>query len=394
MKILYPTLLALLAIVLIPPESSVAQCTCADGSTPSSITYSQYFDSITTTNSTITFPQFDPSIGQLTCLNLGDTVTTIVNYNLENDLDTATSYMFETYRRSQFTGPNSFFSSVISAPKDYGPYLLGPYDTSSTADQVNVGPDTVFYNNVHNQYTSSIAGFLGTGTVSFNYLTTSTFTILTGSDNAIIKLRAFTRLNVDLTYYWCPYAILGTNFTSFVLSQNGRDAVADWQVANFQPSTQYVLEVSTDGRNFQELSPGTPMENGTTAQFKENYTPAEGYSGYLFFRIKQTDPTGKYAYSSVKSLLFDQGARQIGMSFYPNPAVSGIQLQFLKNYGGNYLVEIINDAGQVIFTKNYSMTGPSSVNIQWPRKPAPGLYFLKVLDLNRSVQQVERLQIM
>ena len=37
-------------------------------------------------------------MGVLTCLRLSDTVTTVVNYNLENNLDTTEDYNFETYR--------------------------------------------------------------------------------------------------------------------------------------------------------------------------------------------------------------------------------------------------------------------------------------------------------
>ena len=66
-------------------QSSFAQCTCSDGSTPDSIKYNERFDSIVTTNTTISFPQFDPSIGVLTCFRLTDTVSTIVRYNLENE---------------------------------------------------------------------------------------------------------------------------------------------------------------------------------------------------------------------------------------------------------------------------------------------------------------------
>jgi Secretion system C-terminal sorting domain len=391
MKKFYPVLA--LVLIIFPHRKSFAQCTCSDGSTPDSITYSQYIDSITTTNSTITFPQFDPAVGQLTCLNLGDTVTTIVNYNLENDLDTATSYMFETYRRSQFTGPNGFFSSVISSPKDYGPYLLGPYDTSGTGDQVDVGPDTVFYNNVHNQYTASVSGFLGTGTVSFNYLTTSTFTILTGSDNAIIKLRAYTRLNVDLTYYWCPYTALGTDFTSFTLTQSGANILARWEIANYQSSQIYSLEVSQDGKNFIDEGVWQPEVQGSVADFFATYVPKDGFSGYLFIRVKQVNPSGHYSYSPVKTILVNPN-NMAGISFYPNPAVSGIQVQFLNKNGGQYMIEILNTAGQVIYNKKYSVAGNGNLNIQWSHNPQPGIYFLRVLDINNNTQQVEKLQIL
>ena len=75
---------------------------------PDSLAYEQYFDSIIATNTTITFPQFDPAMGVLNCIKLSDTVTTVVSYNLENDLSDSEDYIFETFRRSQFTGPGVF----------------------------------------------------------------------------------------------------------------------------------------------------------------------------------------------------------------------------------------------------------------------------------------------
>ncbi len=127
--------------------------------------YNQYYDSIISTNTAITFPKFNDTVGLLTCLRLSDTVTTVVNYNLENKLDTTEDYIFETYRRSQFTGPDGFFSSVLSPPKDYGPYTLGPYDPVGHDDEVNVGPDTVFNKNAHTQYFGGSSAYYGRETL-------------------------------------------------------------------------------------------------------------------------------------------------------------------------------------------------------------------------------------
>ena len=105
---------------------------------------------------------------------------------------------------------------MTSPPKDYGPFTLQPKD--SVGDNIDIGPDTTFNKRYHEQYASSDPAFYGTGTVDFNYLTTSTFTILTGSDNAIFKLRAYTRLDVKLVYYWCPVPGIGyTHLPIFLL---------------------------------------------------------------------------------------------------------------------------------------------------------------------------------
>ena len=184
-----------------PFQKILAQCTCSDGTTPDSLAYEKYFDSIIATNTSVAFPQFDPSMGIVSCIKLSDIVTTVVNYNLKNNLTDSEDYNFETYRRSQFTGPNGFLASITSPPRQYGPYTLAPYDSSGMDphDNISVGPDTTFNKKKFQKYISPSSAYYGTGTVAFNYLTTSTFTILTGSDNAIIKLQAYTRLDVTLT---------------------------------------------------------------------------------------------------------------------------------------------------------------------------------------------------
>ncbi len=390
LKKLYLIIFGALSIFL-TLQKSYAQCTCSDGSEPDSLEYTNYYDSIIATNTVISFPQFDPAMGVVKCIRLSDTVTTVVSYNLQNDLSYTEDYIFETYRRSQFTGPGGFFSSILSPPKNYGPYTLAPKD--SVGDNVDIGPDTVFNKRYHQQYASSDPAFYGTGTVNFNYLTTSTFTILTGSDNAIFKLRAYTRLFVKLTYYWCPAAILATHISGFNVFLKDDNVLIEWLVNDPDKGDKYEIEMSRDGRVFENLGEVKSGSAGTVAKYTYQYNVGEGFAGYLFFRVKKTNQSGKILYSQIRNTVLNKNTNT-KYSLYPNPSVSGVNIQFMKNGVGRYEVKMLNSTGQKVFEKKYSLNQNGSINIEWPQKPTPGVYYLKVKDLKTGLEETARLQVM
>ncbi len=88
--------------------------------------------------------------------------------------------------------------------------------------------------------------------------------------------------------------------------------------------------------------------------------------------------------------------RNLGVkySLYPNPSVSGVNIQFAKNTGGNYEVKLVNTTGQKIFEKKYSLNRDGFINIEWPQKPVPGIYYLKVKNLDTGVEETARLEVM
>lgn len=379
--------------ILFFSQGSLAQCTCAGGTKPDSVVFNQHFDSIIATNTTISFPKFDPTIGVLTCFRLSDTVTTVVNYNLQNNQPDTESYKFRTSRLSEFTGPNGFDSYANSPNKTYGPFILYPFHSPGNTDQIDIGPDTVFNKDYTTQYGTSSPEYYGAGNVDFNYLTTSTFTILTGSSNAIITLRAYTRLDMQLVYYWCPFSILATHLTGLRASLTGDNVLMQWDVNDAAEADKYEIEISTDGKEFKNLGEGTSIVAGSVSNFKLLYTPSAAFSGNLFFRVKKTDSQGKLSFSEIRTV-FIKNKNSAGYSLYPNPAINGINVQFVKAHGGEYEVELFNATGQSIFTKKYLFNSSGSVNIDWPRKPTPGIYFLKVKDLKSKTEQVEKLQIL
>ena len=123
------------------------------------------------------------------------------------------------------------------------------------------------------------------------------------------------------------------------------------------------------------------------------YNGAQNFSGNLFFRIKYTDASGKSIYSEIRTVSINKMAAA-NYSLYPNPSVTGINIQFTKKTGSNYQVELFNCTGQKIFTKKYVINSNGSINIEWSNKPLPGIYYLKVKDLNSNVNETARLQVM
>ena len=311
-------------IILFFSEKSLSQCTCSDGSTPDSIAYQQYVDSMISTSMTLSFPQFDPSIGTLTCFRMGDSVTSIANYNIQNNQDSAIDYEFLSQRTSKITGPGGFSNQLTSIQQDWGPYHLQPKD--SIGDSVNVGPDTAFYKAYYEKYGAPNAAFYGTGTVNFSYFSTSAITFLSASSNAVFTLQAYTRLYAELVYYWCPSSILATTMTNFTASLQNKNVLVQWMINNTSSSDKYDVEVSTNGKEFQTLGNGVAGISGSRARYNYLYTPGNSFSGNLFFRIKETNTDGKIDYSEVRTVSINTNTAKLNL--YPNPSVTGINIQF------------------------------------------------------------------
>ncbi|HVZ97536.1 MAG TPA: T9SS type A sorting domain-containing protein, partial [Chitinophagaceae bacterium] len=127
-------------------------------------------------------------------------------------------------------------------------------------------------------------------------------------------------------------------------------------------------------------------------RYKYLYSPDQHFSGNLFFRIKETNTAARIDYSEVRTVALNGKGAQY--SLYPNPSITGITIQFNNPAGGNYEVNLINAYGQLNFKKKYSLDQGGSIKIEWPEKPAAGIYFLMVKDLTHQTQQIERLKIL
>jgi hypothetical protein len=360
------------------PKKGIGQCLCDAGVIPDSVVQVLNFDSITQANTNIIFNRFDPNIGTLQCFRLAAQITTVIGFDLQNNEGFPDTYLFESFRRSRFSGPGGFVMQNTSPIEEYGPYDLAASDPVGTDDEVSMGPDTIFNGLYRESYGTGSGSYLGAGTVTFDYLNTSTTTLLDGSSNYELEVYGYTRMNVRLVYYWCPSILLSTNIKSFSAVKDNNRVNLSWLVENEEANNNYELQMSRNGRQFHaigKLKAGQSPE--ASASYQYEYLPDQAVNGKMYFRVKQVDGAGKATYSAVRFIDASQQPKPNKVTTYPNPVAKGkVSMQFGKLLNGNYKVELISLTGQVVYQQFHRMNNTNSIYFDIPGTPA-GIYYLR-----------------
>jgi len=375
------------------PQRSSAQCLCSGGVAPTAITY---LDTIPVTNAastTISFPKFDPAIGTLGCVSFDDTisgVTTTTAWNLQNS---KWSYSFLLLVDNTITGPGVL--SDKSFTKIYGPDSLNAKG-NSPGDSITYGPDSLFTNIKDQKFSTSTASYLGaSGNVNFIYSLGGGLNSIGGGglnygDQIVTNYWG----TFKLTYYWCPAGLLANLISNFSAAKNGNNVQLKWQAQNEQKDIGYDIEYSTDGSNY--FSAGSLKSNdadeGTLASYQFQYSISSG-SEKLFFRIKRTSADGKsIVYSVIKTVNINSGGIA-GYHTYPNPVKSYTMIEFDQVLSGNYIVDLVNTAGQIVQHKEVSLSGSNQIRLDLTSHPATGIYYLQVKDQNKIHQYISKIVI-
>ncbi len=123
-------------------------------------------------------------------------------------------------------------------------------------------------------------------------------------------------------------------------------------------------------------------------------------STLIIFQNTNAQGAFQYAYSGKSA--YNSNVRSVEVNHssstkytpYPNPSVKGVNIQFATYTSGDYEVQLVNGNGHKVFGQKYALNKNNSIKIEWPQKPMPGIYYLKVKDLNTSIEETSRLQVM
>jgi hypothetical protein len=388
MKRVYPFFFTAIVLAVILPQDAEAQCTCTGGIPATPVDYYVTIPSTNAATTTITFPQFNPSIGTLACLSLHDSISGISTTHVENTGPDSTQFEFLLTVSNDIKGPTGGGINIIQPYNQiYGPDSLAPLGVPG--DTITYGPDTIFNNATGLGTSTSTAPYLGFGNVNFTYTISGGVNSLEGGLNYIAGPTTVYWGEFHLTYYWCPAAPLATTIQDFTAVPNGNTILLQWLATNQEPNTTYEIQISTDGKNFTTLgeAESNAASTGSSSKYQYQYNVDPANMGKLYFRVEETDGTGAVSYSEI--VVVDPNstsANDISYQTYPNPATNSLLFQFNNNQTGRFLLQLVNTAGQIVQETAVTLTGTNQIRMNLSPQPVKGLYFLRTSDLthNRS----------
>src|SRR5260221_14708526 len=96
------------------PQSTFAQCTCSSGLPATAISQSVTIAPTVASTLTFTFQQFDPSIGDLSCVRLRDTISGTSTSSALNSGPDSTAFLFQLTLASKITAPGIVINKVFN----------------------------------------------------------------------------------------------------------------------------------------------------------------------------------------------------------------------------------------------------------------------------------------
>jgi len=226
--------------------------------------------------------------------------------------------------------------------------------------------------------------FTGATAVKFGGTDASSFTVVSATSITAV-VAAGTTGTITVTTPGGTATLAGFTFTVTLAIDKlnvhaypkNNDVQVDWNTISETDMDRYEVERSTDGINFSKQHTTNALGNSSTVV---NYTWADAnpQPGNNFYRIKAFDKGGMFKYSAVIKVV---AAKLLsGITIIANPVVgNNFSLSFNKIDKGIYQVVLINNLGQIRWSKQIELEGGSVVKkFVWDASIGNGVYYLTI----------------
>jgi uncharacterized delta-60 repeat protein len=157
-----------------------------------------------------------------------------------------------------------------------------------------------------------------------------------------------------------------------------------WQTSSEENVKRFVIERSSDGKNYKSIGQVTAVGNSATKQ-SYNYTdnsplmPATN-----FYRLLMQDADGNYKYSKILTVKYS-GELSLDIQLSPNPTSGVLQIQLPDGLKGTISLQLIDLNGRVIKRQNLASDGnalSTSIDVSSLQS---GIYILKAQSGSTSL---------
>lgn len=151
---------------------------------------------------------------------------------------------------------------------------------------------------------------------------------------------------------------LPVELITFTAKPQGNSALLNWATASETNSATFEIERSLNGTNFER---GGSIQAAGNSNVEKRYafTDKNPNANLVYYRLKQIDLDGTFAYSEIQSVRFNGLASEIAL--YPNPANDAITLAFGQEKSG--VIQVVNNLGQVVLERTVSKLTEKVLNV-------------------------------
>jgi hypothetical protein len=177
-----------------------------------------------------------------------------------------------------------------------------------------------------------------------------------------------------------------TRFTA--KKQNNNVVLTEWATASEINTSRFEIEVAKGNdelnRNkFVKIGEVVSAGNSSTQQLYSFVDNENGKSGVRYYRLRMIDQDGKFTYSAVRPVVFDE---EIRWQVFPNPSSGIFQLVYQLNAGEMMTVLVHDVNGKMIKSLNLTGSGfvqKSQIDLRGTEF-ASGMYLLNLRSVSEN----------
>lgn len=191
-----------------------------------------------------------------------------------------------------------------------------------------------------------VAGYTG-GTITFTYQVTDNGYAPTTSNTATVSI-----------YYATP-AILPINILSFNATKESSSVKISWKVSQNETGDFFVVEKSTDGKNFIAI---TTVETNGTKGTSVYATTDNASSSTTYYRLKIVNRDNSVTYSKV--VIVKGENESVDVQVMNNPAAVNLNITYKADRQINSTLKVYSMSGaQVYQTKLNASAGTTNISV-------------------------------
>jgi|GEM_PF-2515268 len=176
---------------------------------------------------------------------------------------------------------------------------------------------------------------------------------------------------------------LPVELVSFGARPVDKQVEVSWITGSEENCKEFIVERSITGEEFREIARIEGAGNSTTVRNYKLYDPAPAI-GRNYYRLKQIDFNGKFAYSTVTALVTMALDKSL-MNISPNPTTGETKTVFKSSGEFPAFIKVVNMQGKVVLNSQFAtVEGLNEYSLNMNDLPN-GIYLVQLIVDNQSI---------